>query len=135
MDKKIGYHVLNIGLSLGLTLSASGLAMAQQASPTTPTQKNLYCSGVITDKPVSDKLYVISGEDSSYKVTFAPGDTTYINAGGEQGVKVGDLFDVIRPVTDPMSETTWFKYQNALTKSMGTRYADIGRLRVVHVDA
>jgi hypothetical protein len=135
MDKKIGYHILNIGLSLGLTLSASGLAMAQQAGPTTPSQKNLYCSGVITDKPVSDKLYVITGEDSSYKVTYDPGDTIYINAGGEQGVKVGDLFDVIRPVTDPMSETTWFKYQNTLTKAMGTRYADIGRLRVVHVDA
>jgi len=135
MHKNIGYHILNIGLSVGLTLSASGLAMAQQASTSTPTEKNLYCSGVITDKPVSDKLYVISGEDSSYKLTFSPGDTIYINAGGEQGVKVGDLFDVVRPATDPMSQTAWFKYQNTLTKAMGTRYVDIGRLRVVHVDA
>jgi hypothetical protein len=135
MHKKIYYHVLNMGLSIGLTLSASGLAMAQQASTTTPTQMNLYCSGVITDKAVSDKLYVISGEDSSYKTTFAPGDTIYINAGVEQGVKAGDLFDVIRPVTDPMSQTAWFKYQNMLTRAMGTRYADIGRLRVVHADA
>jgi hypothetical protein len=135
MHKNIGYHVLNIGLSIGLSLSASGLALAQQASTNTPTQKNLYCSGVITDKPVSDKLYVITGEDSSYKLAYGFGDTIYINAGTEEGVKVGDLFDVIRPVTDPMSQTTWFKYQNMLTKAMGTRYADIGRLRVVHVDA
>jgi hypothetical protein len=109
--------------------------MAQQAGTNTPTQKNLYCSGVITDKPVSDKLYVISGEDSSYRLTYSYGDTIYINAGSEQGVKVGDLFDVIRPVADPMPETAWFKYQNMLTKAMGTRYADIGRLRVVHADA
>ncbi len=135
MHKNTSYRILNIALSIGLALSASGLAMAQRPSPNTPTQKNLYCSGVITDKPVSDKLYVISGEDSSYKVTFSPGDTTYINAGAEQGVKVGDLFDVIRPISDPMSQTVWFKYQNMLTKAMGTRYADIGRLRVVHVDA
>jgi hypothetical protein len=135
MHKNTSYHILNIGLSIGLALSASGFAMAQQASPITPTQKNLYCSGVITDKSVSDKLYVISGEDSSYRLTFTYGDTIYINAGSEQGAKVGDLFDVIRPVADPMSETPWFRYQNMLTKAMGTRYADIGRLRVVHVDA
>jgi hypothetical protein len=134
MHKNISHRILNIGLSIGLTLSATGLAMAQQANPNIPSEKNIYCSGVITDKPVSDKLYVITGEDSSYKLIFGPGDTIYINAGGEQGVKVGDLFDVIRPVADPMSETTWFKYQNSLTKAMGTRYADIGRLRVVHVD-
>jgi hypothetical protein len=109
--------------------------MAQQASPATPTQANLYCSGVITDKPVSNKLYVITGEDSSYKITFAPGDTIFINAGTEQGVKAGDLFDVVRPVADPMSQTPWFKFQNTLIKAMGTRYTDIGRLRVVHADA
>lgn len=135
MHKKIDYHIVKIGLSLALALSTSGLAMAQQASPSTPTQANLYCSGTITDTPVSDKLYVITGEDSSYKVTFAPGDTIYINAGTEQGVKAGDLFDVVRRVEDPMSQTSWFKYQNMLTKAMGTRYADIGRLRVVHADA
>ncbi|HTC63735.1 MAG TPA: hypothetical protein VK709_12900 [Candidatus Saccharimonadales bacterium] len=135
MHKNIGYHVLNIGLSIGLSLSAAGLAMAQQANTNTPTQKNLYCSGVITDKPVSDKLYVISGEDSSYKLIFSSGDTIYINAGGEQGVRIGDLFEVVRPVTDQMAETPWFKYQKMLTKAMGTQYADIGRLRVVHVDA
>jgi len=109
--------------------------MAQQASTATPTQASLYCSGVITDKPVSNKLYIISGEDSSYKTTFAPGDAIYINAGTEQGVKAGDLFDVVRPVADPMSQTAWFKFQNTLTKAMGTRYADIGRLRVVHADS
>ena len=134
MRKKIGYHVLNMGLSIVFVLSASGLAVAQDAGPATPMQAKLYCSGVITDKPVPDKLYVISGEDSSYKTTFVNGDTIYINAGGEEGVRVGDLFDVVRPVTDPMSETAWFKYQNMLTKAMGTRYMDIGRLRVVHVN-
>ena len=135
MHKKINYHLLNVGLSLGLCLAASGLAKAQDATPATPTQEELYCSGVITDKPVPNNLYVISGEDSSYKTTFQQGDTIYINAGGEQGVRIGDQFDIVRPETDPMSQTPWFKYQATLTKAMGTRYADIGRLRVVHVEA
>ncbi len=34
-----------------------------------------------------------------------------------------------------MPQVPWFKYQASLTRAMGTRYADIGRLRIVHVDA
>jgi hypothetical protein len=135
MHKKTNYRLLNLGLSLGLFLTASGLAKAQDSAPATPTREELYCSGVISDKAVPNNLYVITGEDSSYKSTFQQGDTIYINAGGEQGVRVGDLFDIVRPVTDPMAANPWFKYQTMLSKAMGTRYADIGRLRVVHVDA
>ena len=135
MHKKFTYRILNIGFSVSLTLAALGVSRAQQPSPITPTQANLYCSGVITDKPVPNNLYVISGEDSNYKTTFEHGDAIYLNTGGEQGVKVGDLFDVVRPVTDPMAQPEWFKYQNTLMRAMGARYVDIGRLRIVHVDA
>ena len=95
----------------------------------------MYCSGVISDKPVPNETYVISGEDSRYKSTFQQGDYVYINRGAEQGVKVEDEFEVVRPVSDMMATNVWFKYQAMLTRAMGTRYADIGRLRVVHVDA
>jgi hypothetical protein len=133
MHKNMIYRLLNVGFSIGLCLAASGTAKAQTL--TTPTHEELYCSGVITDKPVPNNLYIISGEDSAYKTTFQQGDTIYINAGGEQGVKAGDLFDIYRPETDLSSPAPWFKYQNMLIRAMGTRYADIGRLRVVHVDA
>ena len=119
-------------MGLGL-LAATGVAEAQQYNPTTPTQVDLYCSGVITDKPVPKDSYVISGEDSRYKTTFQRGDTVYINQGAEHGVKVGDQFEVVRAISDPTA-TTWFKYQTMLSRAMGTRYADIGRLRVVHID-
>jgi hypothetical protein len=135
MHKKRNYRLFNVGLSLGLCLAASSLAKAQDVAPTTPTNEELYCSGVISDKPVPNNLYVVSGEDSAYKTTFQQGDTIYINAGGEQGVRIGDEFDIVRPVSDPTSQEPWFKYQSMLSKAMGTRYADIGRLRVVHVDA
>jgi hypothetical protein len=135
MHKKNNYRLLNVGLSFVLCLAASGLAKGQDIAPATPSQEELYCSGVITDKPVPNNLYVVSGEDSSYKTTFQQGDTIFINAGGEQGVRIGDQFEIVRPVSDSMSRTPWFKYQATLTKAMGTRYADVGRLRVVHVDA
>jgi len=34
-----------------------------------------------------------------------------------------------------MATAIWFKYQTLLTRAMGTRYADVGRLRVIHVEA
>lgn len=136
MHKNIGHCILNIGLraSFGF-LAVAVMAQAQQYSRTAPTQADLYCSDVINDKPMPNDSYVISGEDSGILTTFGSSDYIYINRGGEQGVKVGDQFEVVRAITDPMATAIWFKYQPLLTRAMGTRYADIGRLHVVHVDA
>jgi len=141
MRKMIRYHILNIGLMVaGLALSA-GVARAQVVR-NAPTTDQVYCSGVVTDQRVPDDTYVISGENSSYKIIFQPDDYVFINRGASKGVKVGDEFEVIRPVSDvemPMpfnyqNTTMWFKYQAMLSHAMGTTYADIGRLRVIHVD-
>jgi len=88
---------------------------------------------MVTDQRVPDDTYLISGENSSYKIVFQPDDYVFINRGASKGVKVGDEFEVVRPVAD-MQATMWFKYQAMLSRAMGTTYADIGRLRVVHVD-
>jgi hypothetical protein len=135
MRKKFSYRILIMGLRLGLGLMVSAeVAKAQMPPITTPRQADLYCSGVVTDQPIPTDSYVISGENSRYKSTFSAGDYIYINRGGAQRVKVGDEFDVVRPVNDMMASTAWFKYQTMLSRAMGTRYADIGRLRIVHVD-
>jgi hypothetical protein len=134
MHKKISYRILIIGLRVGLGfLVSAGVAQAQQYNPTAPTQASLYCSGVVTNKSVPKDSYLISGEDSRLRTTFSPGDFVYINQGAEHGVRVGDQFEVIRPESD-QTGVTWFKYQSMLSHAMGTTYADIGRLRVVHVD-
>ena|ERR1700722_10474544 len=136
MHISFSYRILNIGLTLGLGfLAAAAGAQTQQYAPTAPTPADLYCSGVITDKPVPNDFYVISGENSDYKTSFMGTDYIYINQGQEHGVKVGDQFDVIRPVTDLSARTMWFRYQTMLSRAMGTRYADIGRLQIIHVDA
>src|ERR1700674_1367796 len=136
MHEKFSYRILIMGLRVGLGfILTAGVAHAQQQPyvTTTPTQADLYCSGLITDQPVPTDTYVISGENSSYKSTFQPGDAVYINRGATQGVRVGDEFDVVRPISDMMATTVWFKYQSMLSRAMGTRYADIGRLRVIQV--
>ena len=132
MHTNIGYRTLSLGLrvAVGIALCV-GAARAQQI-PNAPTQIDLYCAGIATDQPVPADTYVISGEDSRVKITFNQGDLVYINRGGEQGVKIGDEFEVIRAVHDWIP-TRWFKWQAELNRSMGTTYGDIGRLRVVNV--
>jgi hypothetical protein len=142
MRTSFGYRFLIMGLRLGLgVVMAAGLAEAQQSSKVL-SESDLYCTGVATDQPVPADTYLISGENSAYKNTFQQGDHVYINRGADQGVKVGDLFEVMRPVSDPMRDTwfkvqaqSWFKWQSQLTYAMGTMYADIGQVRVIRAQA
>ena len=132
MHKDICYRILSVGLRVGLGVAMLVSAAKAQQNPNAPTQIDLYCAGIATDQAVPSDTYVISGEDSHVKDTFHPGDLVYINRGAEQGVKIGDEFEVTRPVHDLMPNM-WFKWQRQLNRAMGTTYADIGRLRVMHV--
>src|ERR1035437_7831435 len=119
MGKLMGYRILKMGLRLGLGMAMAGGFAAAQESPKTPTEADIYCSGVVTDQAVPADTYLISGENSNYKITFAQGDNVYINRGAEQGIKVGDEFEVVRPVQD-MVHVKWFKWQSQLVGAMGT---------------
>ncbi|HVA93908.1 MAG TPA: hypothetical protein VNI36_03310 [Candidatus Dormibacteraeota bacterium] len=132
MDKNIGYRILSLGLKVGLGIALCVGAARAQDVPQGLSQSDIYCSGLVTNQAVPTDTYIISGENSDYKNTFIPGDYVYINRGGSQGVKVGDLFQVMRPVHDA-AKSQWFKYQHQLYRAMGTTYADIGELQVVHV--
>ncbi len=90
------------------------------------------CSGFVTDQKVPDEIWLVSGEQSNYKITFMRGDYVYINRGQDKGVRVGDRFSVVRPDKDP-TEVPWFKWQTKLLKAMGTSYLDAGQVRVVNV--
>lgn len=132
MDKHIGYRVLSLGLKVGLGIALCVGAAKAQDVPQGLSESDIYCSGLVTNQAVPTDTYIISGENSAYKNTFIPGDYVYINRGGSQGVKVGDLFQVMRPVHEA-AKSHWFKWQSQLYRAMGTTYADIGELQVVHV--
>jgi len=97
-----------------------------------PDYSTVYCAGFVTDQLVPEDMHIISGEQSTYKTTFTPGDYVYINRGESQGVKVGDEFLVLRRIQDP-SPVPWFKWQKKLMHAMGTPYEDEGRIQVVQV--
>jgi hypothetical protein len=127
-------NVAGLCLSVLLASLVCSAQNAPQAAPTSgqPDASTIYCSGFYSDQKVSDELRLISGEQSNYKITFAQGDYVYISRGQNQGIKEGDRFSVVRPVTEPL-EVPWFKWQLKLMKAMGTAYEDTGQVRVVKV--
>jgi hypothetical protein len=126
------YRLLKMGLTLGLGLAAIASTASAQQSPVGPTANDVYCSGIATDEAIPADSYVISGENSSYRSTYSQGEHVYINKGADQGVKVGDRFEVSRAIHERL-KAKWFKIQPELARAMGTMHADIGRLRVIHV--
>jgi len=131
-------------MCLGILLAAVG-ASAQGNAPsqvvsstqavgaqTSPDFTAVYCAGFISDEKMQDDMRLISGEQSNVKIVFARGDYVYINKGSNQGVRVGDRFLAIRPVSDPV-QVKWFKWQYKLLKAMGTMYADTGQVVVTGV--
>jgi len=110
----------------------AGVAAAQAPRRTTVDDTAMYCSGTITPDAIPQDSYIISGEQSVDKVAFTAGQLVYINRGSAQGVKVGDEFLVMRPVKEELKEV-WFKGQLELMRAMGQAWADLGRLKVVHV--
>jgi hypothetical protein len=120
-----------------VSILASAGVCAAQAPAGTPSQtgqvdySKVYCSGFLSDPKVPDDIRVISGEQSNYKIVFSRGDYVYVNRGAQQGVKLGDVFSIVRPDKDPMNE--WFYGQEKATKRMGIVYRDLGQIRIVNV--
>lgn len=115
------------GLILGLSAS---FASAQGSKQPSAIPDDVYCAGIVTTESMPNSTYIITGEQSNYRITFDEGDYVYINKGASQGTKVGDEFQVVRSVKDPYG-IEWTKWQNAILKKMGTVWEDEGRLKVV----
>jgi hypothetical protein len=118
--------------TLGFIIVLAATAALAQQPARTPYIGDVYCSGVVTTDAVPRDSYLISGEQSNTRITFGQGDLVYLNRGSGQGVKVGDEFLVSREVREPL-DRTWFAWQTTLLRAMGKTYADLGRVRVVHV--
>ncbi|MGB7437234.1 MAG: hypothetical protein WBR26_19800 [Candidatus Acidiferrum sp.] len=136
-------RVIVAGIGLGMLLAgASAWTQSPQsqvvsstqavAAATTPDYSAVYCSNFVTSDRGGEDARLISGEGAASKIVFNLRDYVYISKGSKQGVHVGDRYSVFRPETDPM-DVQWFKWQNKLSKAMGTFYEDTGQLTVVNV--
>jgi hypothetical protein len=123
--------VLQLILALAATAAfAQDPALPQRQPGTAAIPADLYCSGMVTTEAVPHDTFIVSGEESNYKTTFQDGNYVYINKGASNGVKVGDVFSVLRPSVNNTG-VVWFAFQKSLARAMGQQWEDEGRLRVV----
>jgi hypothetical protein len=120
-------------LYLFAMMAVTSASWAQAPSPSGPRDHDIYCAGGFTNTPPPSDTYVITGQESDVRIVYRQDDLVYINRGSKQGVQTGNEFLVSRPVKD-RSTMQWFVWQKDLMRSMGQAYADVGKLRVVHVD-
>ena len=118
--------------ALTATTAASEQPATVSHTASLTTQRDVYCSGMMTTAPVSRSTEIVSGEQSMYKISFYEGDYVYINRGADKGVKVGDVFSVMRPV-DNWTGIPWFTSQDGLMRSMGQMWEDEGRIKIIGV--
>ena len=90
-------------------------------------ETELGCAGYIEHSPNYSGFEVVGAEQEQEQTTFSTGDVVFINAGSQQGVRVGQEFQVIRPrgqfTTKLTRKSGW----------LGVYTQEIGRLRVTVV--
>lgn len=61
------------------------------------TGNNLYCAGYIQKAEVNTDFEIVGADNEKDGFIYSQNDYVYLSRGANQGVKVGDMFAVIRP--------------------------------------
>ena len=90
-------------------------------------ETDLYCAGFIQYAPAPLNPEIVGGEQEQEKRRYAQGDYVFINAGSQQGIKVGQDFAIVRPRGQLTSKLTTKKGW------LGVYMQELGNLRVLDV--
>ena len=89
---------------------------------------NLYCAGYVETGSVNTANEIVGAENEQEQNIYAEGDNVYISMGTNRGVKVGDVYSVIRP--RGRVATRWSKKRN-----LGFYVQEVGAVEVINVKA
>lgn len=122
------YKMQIVGTIIIIVLGLVAIANAQEAEKAMPIagSNNMYCSGYIQNQKVDTGLKIVGANDEKEKNIFSQGDYVYISVGADRGVKVGDMYSVIRP--RGKVQTRWTKKKN-----LGYYVQEVGAIEVVRV--
>jgi hypothetical protein len=93
----------------------------------TPTAADLYCGGFVSKDLVPNANFVAGGLESPNTTKFARNDMVFLAGTGYQ---VGQQYEIVRELQDP-NRYELFTGQNAMLRSMGQPYSELGRVRIV----
>ena len=89
-------------------------------------RNNLYCAGYIQKAPVNTDFEIVGAEREYEQRIYSQGNIVYVNQGASNGVKVGDMFSVIRPRGQ-------FKSKFSSKGGLGFYVQEVGAVEIVKV--
>jgi hypothetical protein len=87
---------------------------------------NLYCAGYVSTSKVNREYEIVGGENEQEQFIYSQGNNVYISGGADKGVKVGDVFAVIRPRAK-------FKSEFSKKGNLGIYVQEVGAVEIVSV--
>ena len=110
--------------------SATPTSMVRQADQETPLvgRNNLYCAGYVETGTVNTENEIVGAQEEQEKNIYSQGDNVYISMGTNRGVKIGDMFSVIRP--RGAVETRWTRKNN-----LGFYVQEVGAVEIIDIKA
>ena len=144
LSRGLAALLLLCGFALTNAASAQTTGGPDSAAPTprpTPTlilpqgktsgavagRTDTYCAGFIQYAPAPINPEIVGGEQEQEQRTYVEGDLVFINAGTQQGVRVGQEFAIVRPRGQLTSSFTKKKGW------LGVYMQELGQLRVTNV--
>lgn len=117
-------------LSAVISISAQTDAMRgpYNRSWTVAEKNNLYCAGYVQTSPISTENRLVGAVKESDQFLYSEQNYVYLNAGGNKGVKVGDMMSVVRP--RGKVDTKWTDKGN-----LGFYVQEVGAVEVIRVKA
>lgn len=89
---------------------------------------NVYCAGYVTTSPISTDQRIVGGWNEQDGWQYSQANVMYLNIGSSSGVKVGDVFSVVRP--RGQVKTRWTRKGD-----LGMYVQEVGSVEVVRVKA
>ena len=126
---------------LAVTLAMKAQSQTQEQAPAKPQvvvpqheaarkiagRTNLYCAGYIKYQRFDKSPEIVGAEGEPEQHSFAEGDVVFLNWGAQQGIKVGQRFEIVRPKGDVKGV---FREKKGF---LGTYVRELGQLEVFKV--
>ncbi len=118
-----------IALTLVSALAQVSSIPGSERRPMSVAEKNnLYCAGYVQKAPIDTANRLVGAVGEADRFNFTQPDFVWLNAGANKGVKVGDVWSVVRP--KGQVQTKWTK-----KGSLGFLVEEVGAVEVVRVKA
>ncbi len=104
----------------------SPIAASETRKMSVAERNNVYCAGYIQNSPIDSSFEIVGADEERQQQIMSQGDFIYINKGASGGVKVGDIFSVIRPKGK-------FSSKFSTKGKLGTYIQEVGLIEVIRV--